>query len=647
MVEKYIFKNLSKYASHWLVLVTDLVLVGISYLLAYFIRFSDSFQFDIYILVYQIPAILILAFLSFLTIGSHKGIIRHTGIRDVYNVVLAISLLSGVTLVFVFANQFLEFIPSFTIPISVIIIHYFVTAFILIISRFFFKSIFEFINSDIDMSTNVLLYGAGYSGIMTFDALNKDAKRNFKILGFIDDDRNKIDKKINRTPIFSLNQITQDFKKQEDLHEVIVSIQNISPERLLEITNYFSNFSIRVKKVPALSDWIDGTFKVNQIKDINIEDLLGRPVICIKNSLVQKGLNNKVILVTGAAGSIGSEISRQLSTYNYKHLILVDQAESPLFELQQELLQNGITDFTPIVADVRDRQRMKTLFQEFLPQRVFHASAYKHVPLMEEHPYEAVKTNVLGTKNIADISLKFGVERFVLISSDKAVNPTNVMGATKRVAEKYITCLGELSTTTKFTITRFGNVLGSNGSVVPMFKKQIKKGGPLLVTHRDITRYFMTIPEACSLVLEAGVMGKGGEIYIFDMGKSIKIFELAKKMIQLSGYAYPQDIDIKIIGLRPGEKLFEELLACEENTLPTYHKKIMIAQAEPLLVSKTLKNISMLCIHNTCIDNQYSVRLLKMLVPEYHSKNSIYEKLDQPVKKRVLRKTIQNKILMQ
>jgi len=640
MIKKLLLKNLIKYASHWLVLGIDILLVSLSYLFAYFIRFSDSFQYENYGLIYQIPTILILALLSFLTIGSHKGIIRHTGIRDVYNIVIAVSLLSAVCLLFVFVNRFFGLLPELNIPTSIIIIHYFVTAFVLIISRFSFKSVFEFIHSDTETVTNVLLYGAGCSGMMTFDALNKDPKRNFKVLGFIDDDENKINKKIDCTTIFSLDQITQEFKTQESLHEVIVSIQELDSGRLLEITNYFLNFGIRVKKVPTLSTWIDGTFNVNQIQDVQIEDLLGRPIISIKNSVVHKSLKNKVILVTGAAGSIGSEISRQLATYNCKHLILVDQAESPLYELQQELLQNGISNFTAIVADVRDVRRMELLFKEFLPQRVFHASAYKHVPLMEENPYEAIKTNVQGTKNIADISLTYGVERFVLVSSDKAVNPTNVMGASKRVAEKYITCLSKFSSTTKFTITRFGNVLGSNGSVIPMFKKQIKKGGPLTVTHKEITRYFMTISEACCLVLEAGAMGNGGEIYVFDMGKSIKIFDLAKKMIQFSGHVYPQDIDIKIIGLRPGEKLFEELLTSNENIVPTYHKKIMIAKTKPLLVEETIEAITSLCEQNMHINHQNSVRLLKSLAPEYRSKNSIYEKLDRPVEIEKIKKKV-------
>jgi FlaA1/EpsC-like NDP-sugar epimerase len=341
-------------------------------------------------------------------------------------------------------------------------------------------------------------------------------------------------------------------------------------------------------------------------------------------------VNNKIILVTGAAGSIGSEISRQLSKYNHKHLILIDQAESDLYELQQELIQNKVHNFTAIVADVRDKLRMQAIFKEHNPQKVFHAAAYKHVPLMEDSPYEAVKINIQGTKNIADLSLEYDIERFVMVSTDKAVNPTNVMGATKRVAEKYITCLSKKNSTTKFTITRFGNVLGSNGSVIPLFKKQLENGGPLTVTHKEITRYFMTIPEACRLVLEAGTMGDGGEVYIFDMGKSVKIFDVAKKMIHLSGYKYPEDIDIEITGLRPGEKLFEELLASGENTISTYHEKIMIAKTDDLNVEHTLLLVDRLCNKNKEIDNKSSVSIIKELVPEYISNNSIYEKLDKP-----------------
>ena len=308
---------------------------------------------------------------------------------------------------------------------------------------------------------------------------------------------------------------------------------------------------VKVKIVPPLSKWIDGDLEANQIKSVKIEDLLDRKPISIDNPIVQRDVNNKVILVTGAAGSIGSEISRQLSNYKHKHLVLIDQAESDLYDLQQELIQKDKENFTSIVADVRDKKRMSQIFEQYKPQKVFHAAAYKHVPLMEMTPYEAVKINIGGTKTIADLAIENNIERFVMVSTDKAVNPTNVMGATKRVAEMYISCLSNNKNhNTKFTTTRFGNVLGSNGSVIPLFKRQIENGGPLTVTHKDITRYFMTIPEACRLVLEAGTMGNGGEIYIFDMGKSVKIYNIAKRMIHLSGLNFPDDIDIKITGLR-------------------------------------------------------------------------------------------------
>jgi FlaA1/EpsC-like NDP-sugar epimerase len=628
MIRKILFKRLNRYASKWVVLGIDLILVSSSFILAYFIRFNASFEFETSDLISQVPVVATLALFCFLAIGSYKGIIRHTGIRDVFNVFIGVTLLGFITFFVVFINRYFELATEFTIPISIIIIHYFVNIFILIISRFVFKSFFEIINSELGEVTNVLIYGAGDSGMITYGALNKNSKRNFEVVGFIDDNENKINKKIDRIRIYNIDKITQDFINKNEINEIIIYIQYIKPARLLEITDYFSKCKIPVKIVPPLTTWINGDLEINQIRDVKIEDLLERTPISIDNPILQRDVNNKIILVTGAAGSIGSEISRQLSKYKHKHLILVDQSESPLYELQQELIQKGINNFTAIVADVRDNHRMRKIFKEFTPQKVFHAAAYKHVPLMEESPYEAVKINIGGTKNIANLSLENGVERFVMVSTDKAVNPTNVMGATKRVAEMYIGCLGKKNTTTKFTITRFGNVLGSNGSVIPLFKKQIEKGGPLTVTHKDITRYFMTIPEACQLVLEAGTMGDGGEIYIFDMGESVKIFNVAKKMIHLSGLKYPEDIDIKITGLRPGEKLYEELLANGENTKPTYHNKIMIAKTQEIDVLFSIQKIEELCELNDQMNNHKTVVILKQLVPEYKSNNSIYEKLD-------------------
>ncbi len=630
---KYLFlKIVDRYASKWVVLTIDVILIGISFVLAYAVKFNASLNFDVENLYIQIPFVCIVALFSFLIVGSYRGIIRHTGSRDAFNVFVGVSLLAMINMSVILINTSFKLFPSFTIPKSVIIIHYLISVLILVISRYVFKAFFEIISSELSHVTNVLIYGAGDSGLITYGALNRDTKNNYQVIGFIDDDVKKIGKKINRIKIYNGSRLNKHFITKKEIDEIIISIQNIKSEKLLYLTDRLLSLGVKIKIVPPLSKWIDGDLEANQIKQVKIEDLLNRKPISIDNPIVKREVNNKVILVTGAAGSIGSEISRQLSNYKYKQLILLDQSESALYDLQQELRQKERQSFTAIVADVRDKIRMNGIFEKYKPQKVFHAAAYKHVPLMEMSPYEAVKINIGGTKNIADLSLKYKVERFVMVSTDKAVNPTNVMGATKRVAEMYISCLSNSQgNTTKFTTTRFGNVLGSNGSVIPLFKKQIENGGPLTVTHKDITRYFMTIPEACRLVLEAGTMGNGGEIYIFDMGQSVKIFNIAKRMIFLSGLRYPEDIDIKITGLRPGEKLYEELLANGENTTPTYHEKIMIAKNQKIAYDFVYKKIEELCSTNKQHDNQKTVHLIKQIVPEYKSNNSIYEKLDSSI----------------
>jgi FlaA1/EpsC-like NDP-sugar epimerase len=626
MIRKYLLKALNRYASKWIVLLIDIVLVGISFCFSYFIRFNASFDFDHNFLLLQLPIISVIACFSFLIVGSYKGIIRHTGTRDAFNVFIGALLISTTTLFVVFVNRTFDFFEVLTIPISIIIIHYLVNTFVLILSRFIFKAFYEIISTDIKEVKNVLIFGAGDSGMITYSILNKDNKENYEVIAFIDDDINKVGKKIDRVKILQLSDVNESFIKKKEIDEIIISIQNLKSSRLLEITDYLIQYSIEVKIVPPISKWIGGDLEVSQIKQIKIEDLLNRAPIDISNPIVGRDVNDKVILVTGAAGSIGSEISRQLSTYKYKKLILIDQSESPLYNLQQELIDKD--NVISIVADVRDASRMKEIFRTYSPNKVFHAAAYKHVPLMEENPYEAIKVNVQGTINIANISILHNIDRFVMISTDKAVNPTNIMGATKRIAEMYIGCLSQTSKHTKFTTTRFGNVLGSNGSVIPLFKRQISEGGPLTVTHKEITRYFMTIPEACRLVLEAGTMGEGGEIYIFEMGKAIRIYDIAKKMIRLSGLQYPQDIDIEITGLRPGEKLYEELLATNENTKRTYHEKIMIAKPEDFNCHLVLKKINLLCELNKNGNSKASVTMMKEIVPEFISNNSIYEKLD-------------------
>ncbi|WP_272152011.1 polysaccharide biosynthesis protein [Tenacibaculum aiptasiae] len=629
MVRKLVLKAFEKYASRWVVLIIDILLVCISFLLAYTVRFNASLNFDVQSLYSQIPFIATISLISFLIVGSYRGIVRHTGTRDAFNVFVGVTLLSMITISIVLINNTFKIIPNFTIPKSIVIIHYLISVLILVVSRYVFKAFFEIISTELDTITNVLIYGAGDSGLITYGALNRDTKNKYEIIGFVDDDEKKVGKKINRIKIFNGKRIDKNFIESKQIDEIIISIQNAKPEKLLYLTDTLLALGVKVKIVPPLSKWIDGDLEANQIKSVKIEDLLDRKPISIDNPIVKREVTNKIILVTGAAGSIGSEISRQLSSYELKHLILVDQAESALYDLQQELIQKDKKNFTSIVADVRDEKRMSEIFEQYKPNKVFHAAAYKHVPLMELSPYEAVKINIGGTKNIADLAMKHNVERFVMVSTDKAVNPTNVMGASKRVAEMYISCLSKTNNhNTKFTTTRFGNVLGSNGSVIPLFKKQIENGGPLTVTHKNITRYFMTIPEACRLVLEAGTMGNGGEIYIFDMGQSVKIYDIAKRMIHLSGLNFPEDIDIKITGLRPGEKLYEELLANGENTSPTYHEKIMIAKNQVLDFDSIKHKIIDLCIANKKHNNQETVQLIKEIIPEYKSNNSIYEKLD-------------------
>lgn len=631
MIRRLLLEKLNKYSSKWIVLAIDLIIVVLSFMFAYFIRFDATFNFDKTKLFYQLPFVFTVGLVSFLAVGSYKGIIRHTGTRDAFNVFAGTLLLSSMTLVLMLFARVFDIFEYYTVPISIIIIHYLVTTFVLIISRFVFKALYEIITTDIKEVKNVLIFGAGDSGLITYGALNKNTEEVFEVIAFVDDDVNKVGKKIDRVKILSLESIDKNFIDKKTIHEVVISVQNIKSTRLLEISTHFMQFDLQVKIVPPLSKWIGGALEASQIKQIKIEDLLDRAPIKIVNPIVEREVNNKKILITGAAGSIGSEITRQLARYNCKQLILIDQAESPLYDLQQELKDTPNSNIVSIVADIFDKKRMAEVFDMYRPNRVFHAAAYKHVPLMEDNPYEAIKTNIAGTKIIADISVEHKVDRFVMVSTDKAVNPTNIMGATKRIAELYISCLNKKSKNTKFTTTRFGNVLGSNGSVIPLFKKQIIKGGPLTLTHKEITRYFMTIPEACSLVLEAGTMGEGGEIYIFDMGKAVKIFDIAKKMIRLSGLRYPEDIDIKITGLRPGEKLYEELLASGENTKPTYHNKIMIAKVKEIDCNQIENSIEKLCNNNNNNSNHDSVLLMKNIVPEFISNNSIYEKLDKKV----------------
>ncbi len=628
MLKQYIRKNSGRYASKWLVLGIDLCISASMFLIAYTLRYGLTFNFNTDNFKIQLPFMVILSLVGFLLIGSYKGVVRHTGLKDVQLLFKALILTFLFGLLFNIFNNLYGSTDDLHVPVSVLCMFFLLNIFALTSSRFAFKHFYLSLHEQIKPKRNILIYGAGVSGQITHTVMGRDGSESYSIIGFIDDNPGKIGKQIKGSNVYKRSDIDSQFIKEHNVEAIILSIQNIDSKKIMNLSDTILQLGVKVKIVPPVNKWIDGSLNASQIKEIQIEDLLDRAPILLDNIKVEQELSNKTVMVTGAAGSIGSEIVRQLSHYPCKELILIDQAESALYDLQQELKQKNVINFTPIVADIRDFERMKVIFEETRPTILFHAAAYKHVPLMESNPTEAVKINVLGTRNLANLSMKFEIEKFVLVSTDKAVNPTNVMGATKRVAEMYLKCL-QKDSKTKFITTRFGNVLGSNGSVIPLFKKQINQGGPLTVTHPEVTRFFMTIPEASQLVIEAATMGDGGEIFIFDMGESVKIVDLAKKMITLSGLNYPKDIKIEFVGLRPGEKLYEELLATDEGTLPTHHKKIMKSKFAEIDCGILKEKINDLCIIDSfSMDKNIIVSKLKEIVPEYISKNSEYELLD-------------------
>ncbi len=589
-------------------------------------------EIELSVFASQLVFVLGLRLLAFLFFQSYAGIIRHTSIEDAILILKAVftGTLGAVVVSGVIRNT-LGFEHVFNLSASILIIDFFICLFWMVILRFFVKSFYESFINQFKPTIGVLIYGAGYTGMLTKNVFQTDRSTNYKILGFIDDNESKIGKTIEGIKVFSLPEVLDKFVGSNEGLEVIMAINNMSAKSKRKISDIFLDRGVVVKALPPVDKWVEGEFAMNQIHNVKIEDLLGREVIQMNNKRIGEEISGKVILVTGAAGSIGSEIVRQLIAYFPAKLVLVDQAESALYDLEYELAGKVPTNVQMIVnvADVSDTRRISKIFKNHRPDIIFHAAAYKHVPLMENNPYEAIKTNVIGTRILAELASELGVDKFVMVSTDKAVNPTNVMGATKRLAEMYTQSMNHLEgVKTKFIATRFGNVLGSNGSVIPLFKKQIERGGPVTVTHPEITRYFMTIPEACELVLEAATMGQGGEVFVFDMGESVKIIDLAKKMITLSGLRVDKDIEIKYTGLRPGEKLYEELLNNDENTLPTHHPKILIAEvntpsyAYMEVVTNDLNHLL------SSGNNNSIVAKIKEIIPEYKSNNSVFETLD-------------------
>lgn len=629
----FIRRYSNRFLSRWLVLAIDVMIAIFSFLVATALRLNFRYEeLHLEVFIYHFFFLLSIRLITFLYFKTYSGIIRHTSIEDAVLILKTIFTGTMVAAIISLAiRYFLQVETLIYVPISILAIDFFICLFLMVSLRFMVKKLYESFINEFKPAVGVLIYGAGYSGLLTKNVIQNDRGINYQLLGFVDDNESKVGKTIEGIRVFNLAEALDKFVDTYEGLQVIMAIKNINIQVKRKISDVFLDRGVVVKTLPPVDKWVGGEFAINQIHNVKIEDLLGREEIQMNNKLISEEMNSKSILVTGAAGSIGSEIVRQLIAYFPSKIILVDQAESGLFDLEYELVGRipSNTEIVVKVGDVSDIIRMSYIFRTHKPSIVFHAAAYKHVPLMEKNPYEAVKINILGTRILADLAAENGVDKFVMVSTDKAVNPTNVMGATKRFAEMYTQSMNQLEGMhTKFIATRFGNVLGSNGSVIPLFKKQIERGGPVTVTHPDITRYFMTIPEACELVLEAATMGEGGEVFVFDMGESVKIINLAKKMITLSGMRVDRDIEIKFTGLRPGEKLYEELLNTDENTVPTYHPKILIAKVN--VPSYSYMDIQMNLMQEVLEvgDNNELVSKIKEVIPEYKSNNSIFEKLD-------------------
>jgi FlaA1/EpsC-like NDP-sugar epimerase len=626
--KKQFMLNKINIVPRWIIFVIDLGVTTTALLLAFIVKQNLTLAGVNWESLFTTVAIMLIvnAFV-FTTIKTYAGIVRYTGMQDALRIAVSVFASSVVLyLISIISSP----IQNDLVLNNVVIIVYATFSFLALLTyRVVIKFGFAYLRSYKMKRKTVVIFGAGEAGVATKRVLEHDGQNHISILAFVDDDRKKTKKALDGARIISFNDLAA-LAAEEPIDELIIASFTITAKRKNELVDFCLNHDIKVLVVPPYSNWTEGSFSSRQLRSINIEELLERDPIHINNNQIRAQIKGKRVLVTGAAGSIGSEIVRQLMHYSPELIVLCDQAETPLHTLELELQETGKSvNCISYLASITNEARMRQLFTSFKPHYVYHAAAYKHVPMMELCPTEAVRNNVLGTQLIANLANEYGVERFVMVSTDKAVNPTNVMGASKRLAEIYVQGLSKHNTNTKYITTRFGNVLGSNGSVINRFKQQIEKGGPITVTHPNITRYFMTIPEACQLVLEAGSMGNGGEIFVFDMGQPVAIADLAKKMIRLYGLIPNIDIDIVYSGLRPGEKLYEELLNDGENTGNTYHDKIMIAKVREVEFTEVSKHFNeLVTLVSSEESDMYLVAKMKEMVPEFVSNNSVFEKLD-------------------
>lgn len=627
-------KNLS-YLPRWIILSIDVFMVLLSGFLSHLLLKGIGLDFLLNRNVVQIYLLyLAISVFFFWVFRTYSGIIRHSTFIDAIKLFMA---QSSTFLFLLLLNTFFDlFIGGKLFLNTRLFISILLSFSLLLLYRIIVKMVFEnYINeSKNNKISKVLIYGTSANAIAVANAVQMESPARFKVVGFIDKANKNTSKRILDLPIVELNKPIPVLLRYKGAQALIIADDSLTNEEKFDIVDDCLEFNFKVFSIPKITDFEDKESISRKIKNVQISDLLERQPIQLDNKTISNQIKGKTVLITGAAGSIGSEIVWQIHAFQPERIILVDQAETPLHHISIEIEKSDSSVLiTPVIADIRDYNVMESVFRMYKPNFVYHSAAYKHVPLMEVNPAQAVFTNVQGTKNLADLSVKYGVERFVMVSTDKAVNPSNVMGASKRIAEKYVQSLF-LSlnksgvAATKFITTRFGNVLGSNGSVVPLFTQQIANGGPITITHPEIIRYFMTIPEACQLVLEAGAMGNGGEIFIFDMGKPVKIIDLATKMIRLAGLRPEKDIKIQIIGLRPGEKLYEELLNDSSKTLPTHHEKIMIVKEVTDEYDSLNREIGELLSITAGFASQDIVMKMKTIVPEFLSMNSSYEKLD-------------------